>query len=80
MNSVTFCKIRPASAKLSFAYPAQIHLSRLEVLVPEKYFGDDLQRDAVPACVSGRMTSQVVGPYFPFIFSPSLFIKDRAVE
>ena len=44
--------IHPAQG-FGLADPAQVHLGRLEVLMPEDYFGDDLKGDSIPACVGG---------------------------
>ena len=46
----------------SICYLPEIHLSSLEVLAHEDYFGDDLEGDTVPACIGGRVTPQVVRP------------------
>jgi hypothetical protein len=58
---------------LRFADLAQIALGRLQVLVPEDHFRDDLQRDAASAGVGRRIMRKLVHVIFGILKSGKMY-------
>ncbi len=53
--------IHPAQGP-RFAYPPEVHLGGLQVLMAEYHFGDNLKRYAVPTRVGRGVPSQIMRP------------------